>query len=86
MIAVNKKKIIKYFRGQYFDYILYFIDYPSSTTIPLQNGGDEKIKTLNKSAIINRTRLSSCDKTIKLYTVSPSIKSHSANRPLSCDR
>lgn len=61
-------------------------DYQSSTMPPFQIG-DEKIKTLNKSAIINRTRLYSCDKTIKLYTLSPSIRNRSNNnRAHSCDR
>ncbi|XP_055322700.1 voltage-dependent calcium channel subunit alpha-2/delta-3 isoform X3 [Sitodiplosis mosellana] len=61
-------------------------DYPSSTMLPFQLNGEEKIKTLNKSAIINRTRLYSCDQTIKLYTLSPSLRNRSTNRAPSCER
>lgn len=68
-----------------------FPDYPSSTSASAYaSDSDEKIKTLNKSAIINRTRLYSCDKTTKLYTLSQSIRNRSNNnnnnRAQACDR
>lgn len=61
-------------------------DYLSqSTATPFPaGGGDDKIKNLNKS-IINRTRLYSCDKTVKLYTLSPSLRNRSNTRAQSCE-
>lgn len=57
-------------------------EYPSSTAAP----SEVRNKPLNKSAIINRTRLYSCDQTIKLYSLSPSIKNKTVNRVESCER
>lgn len=64
------------------------IDYASSTVQPFTtSSGDEKNKMWNRSHIINRTRLYTCDKTIKLYTLSQSIRNRSNNnRAQSCDR
>ncbi|XP_031633434.1 voltage-dependent calcium channel subunit alpha-2/delta-3 isoform X3 [Contarinia nasturtii] len=57
-----------------------YLSQSTATPFPM----DDKIKNLNRS-IIKRTRLFSCDKTIKLYTLSPTLKNRSNPRAQSCE-
>lgn len=48
---------------------------------------DEKEEPLtNRSTIITRTRLYSCDQVIRLFSLSPSIKNRTSNRVQTCER
>lgn len=57
------------------------------TSAPCADDDDEHNDQLNRTPIITRTRLYSCDQVIRLYTLSPLIKNKtSTNRVQSCER
>lgn len=63
-------------------------DYDSgaSTDSKCEFVDDKEVPLTNRSAIITRTRLYSCDQVIRLYSLSPSIKNKTNNRVQSCER
>lgn len=58
--------------------------YDSSTLDPLETKAeppsDDKVKAFDNSAVINRTRLQSCDQIVTLYTLSPPNKNKTVYR------
>lgn len=61
-------------------------DSGSSTDSQCMFVDDKEEPLVNRSTIITRTRLYSCDQVIRLYSLSPSIKNKTVNRVQSCER
>lgn len=61
-------------------------DSGSSADTPCNFVDDREEPTQNRSSIITRTRLYSCDQVIKLYSLSSSIKNKTWNRVQPCER
>lgn len=70
--------------------ISFFLVYDSSTSEPpehLNPASDEKVKAFDNSAVLNRSRLQSCDQILTLYMLSTPVKNKTAYKaPAQGDR